>query len=162
RVEFPPDLEARRSDPLVATILANQEQIFATRQQSYTGQRDILLKQIDQLGSQIKGLQAQIASADRQMELTAKEQRTVEDLVKKGREREPRLLDLRRRAAGLEGSRAQSRSDIARAQQTIGETQLKILALDHDQSEKAADELEKVQGDLAKTEEDLTAAEDVL
>ena len=160
-LEFPADIVARRSDSLVDTLLTNQEQIFATRQQSYAGQRNILLKQIDQLQAQIKGLEAQIASTDRQMELTAKEQTTVEDLVKKGLEREPRLLDLRRRAAGLDGSRAQNRSDIARAQQTIGETQLKILALDHDQAEKAADELEKVQGDLAKTDEDLTAANDV-
>jgi HlyD family type I secretion membrane fusion protein len=161
-VAFPEDLEARRHEPRIATLLGNQEEIFATRRQSYEGQRDILLKQIDQLGSQIEGLEAQIASADRQLALIGKEQKTVAGLVKKGLEREPRLLDLQRRAAALEGSRAESRSGIARAGQAIGEAQLKILALDNERSEKLAAELEKVQADLARTEEELTAAADVL
>ncbi len=162
RVVFPPDLESRRHEPRIATLLANQEQIFSTRRQSYEGQRDILLKQTDQLRSQIEGMEAQIASADRQMALIAREQKTVAGLVKKGLEREPRLLELQRRAAALEGSRAESRSGIARAEQAIGEAQLKILALDNEASEKLAAELEKVQADLAKTEEELTAAADVL
>jgi HlyD family type I secretion membrane fusion protein len=162
KVVFPPDLEARRNEPRIDTLLSNQEQIFSTRRQSYEGQRDILLKQVEQLQSQIKGLEAQIASADRQMALMQKEQKTVEGLVKKGLEREPRLLDLQRRTAALQGSRAESRSEIARAEQAIGEAQLKILSLDDEQSEKGAAELEKVQADLAKTEEDLAAATDVL
>jgi HlyD family type I secretion membrane fusion protein len=162
RVVFPEDLEARRGEPRLQTLLANQEQIFSTRRQSYEGQRDILLKQIEQLNSQIEGLKAQIAAADRQLALVAKEQKTVQGLVQKGLEREPRLLDLQRRGAALQGSRAESRSQIARAEQTIGETQLKILSLDDEQSEKVAAELEKVQADLAKTEEELTAAADVL
>ena len=162
KVVFPDDLEARRSEPRLAMLLSNQERIFETRRQSYVGQRDILLKQIDQLRSQIDGMEAQIDSADRQMALVAKEQKTVTGLVKKGLEREPRLLDLQRRAAALQGSRAESVSAIARAEQAIGETQLKILSLDDEQSEKGAGELEKVQADLARTEEELTAAADVL
>lgn len=162
RLVFPADLEARRGAPRVATLLANQEEIFATRRQSYAGQRDILQKRIEQLGSQIAGLEAQIVSAERQLELIASEQKTVEDLVRKGLERQPRLLDLQRRAAALEGSRAESRAEIARAEQTIGETELRILALDDEQSEKVAAELEKAQAELARTEEELIAAEDVL
>jgi HlyD family secretion protein len=159
---FPADLEARRGEPRVAMLLANQEEIFATRRQSYGGQRDILHKRIEQLRSQIEGLEAQIVSAERQLELIAAEERTVADLVRKGLERQPRLLDLRRRAAALEGSRAEGRAEIARAEQTIGETELRILALDDEQSEKVATELEKVQAELARTQEELVAAADVL
>lgn len=162
RIAFPPGLEDRRTEPRVAMLLGNQEEIFATRRQSYEGQRDILGKRIEQLGSQIAGLEAQIASAERQLELIGSEQRTVADLVRKGLERQPRLLDLQRRAAALEGSRAESRSEIARAEQTIGETRLRILALDDEQSEKVATELESVQAELARAEEELTAATDVL
>lgn len=159
---FPEELEARRHEPRIATLLANQEQIFATRRQSYEGQREILAKRIEQLRSQIEGFRAQIAAAERQLALIGKEQRTVADLVAKGLERQPRLLDLQRRAAALEGAKAESAAEIARAEQAIGETELRILALDDEQSEKVAGELEKAQAALARMEEELTAAGDVL
>lgn len=162
RIEFPADIEARRGDPRTGAMLANQEKVFATRRQTYMGQREILEARISQLGSQIDGLNAQIAAADEQLALLRKEETTVKELVRKGLEREPRLLDLQRRGAALSGSRAESQSEIARAQQTIGETRLHILALDDEQSEKTAAELKDVQADLAKAEEEQVAAEDVL
>lgn len=162
RILFPDELEARRGDPRTGSMLATQEKVFATRRQTYTGQREILETRIGQLGSQIEGLNAQIAAADEQLALLRKEETTVRELVRKGLEREPRLLDLQRRGAALGGARAESQAEIARAQQAIGETRLHILALDDEQSEKTAAELKDVQSDLAKAEEEMTAAEDVL
>lgn len=162
RLIFPQELLDRRDEPRIATILGGQEQIFATRRQSYKGQNEILEARIDQLRSQASGLRAQQASAERQLELIRKEQATVADLVRKGLEREPRLLDLQRRAAALEGARAESLADIARVQQTVGETELQILSLTNDQAEKVAAELKDTQADLAKAEEELGAAADVL
>ncbi len=162
RLVFPQDLEDRRHEPRIATLLSGQEQIFATRRQSYEGQNDILKARIDQLRSQAGGLKAQQASSERQLELIRKEQATVTDLVRKGLEREPRLLDLQRRAAALEGARAESLAEIARVQQTVGETELRILSLNDEQAEKVAAELKDTQADLAKAEEELSASADVL
>lgn len=159
---FPQELLDRRDEPRIATLLGGQERIFTTRQESYRGQRDILQARIDQLRSQAEGLRAQQASAERQLELIRKEQATVVDLVRKGLEREPRLLDLQRRAAAMEGSRAEAQSEIARVQQTVGETELRILSLDDEHAEKVAAELKDVQADLAKAEEELGASADVL
>ena len=47
-------------------------------------------------------------------------------------------------------------------QQTVGETELRILSLDDEQAEKVAAELKDVQAELAKAEEELGAAADVL
>jgi HlyD family type I secretion membrane fusion protein len=162
RLVFPPALEAERHEPRIATLLAGQEQIFLTRRQSYQGQRAILAKRIEQLGAQILGLEAQIAAAERQLELLAQEDATVDGLVRKGLEREARLLELRRRGAALDGSRAESLAEIARVRQAIGETELRILALDDEQAERVEAELEKVQAELARVEEELVAAADVL
>jgi len=162
RLIFPQELEDRRDEPRIATMLNGQERIFSTRQESYQGQGEILKARIDQLRSQSAGLRGQQASTERQLELIRKEQATVVDLVRKGLEREPRLLDLQRRAAALEGSRAESQSEIARVQQTVGETELRILSLDDEQAEKVAAELKDTQADLAKAEEELGAAADVL
>jgi HlyD family type I secretion membrane fusion protein len=162
RLIFPQELEDRRDEPRIATLLGGQEQIFATRRQSYKGQHEILQARIDQLRSQIEGQRAQQLSSERQLELIRKEQATVADLVSKGLEREPRLLDLQRRAAALQGARAESQSEIARVQQTVGETELRILALDNEQAEKVAAELKDTQADLARAEEELGATADVL
>jgi HlyD family type I secretion membrane fusion protein len=162
RLIFPQELQDRRDEPRIATLLGGQERIFATRRQSYRGQNEILKARIDQLRSQAGGLAAQQASAERQLELIRKEQATVADLVRKGLEREPRLLDLQRRAAALEGSRAEAMAEIARVQQTVGETELRILSLNDEQAEKVAAELKDTQADLAKAEEELGAAADVL
>jgi HlyD family type I secretion membrane fusion protein len=162
RLIFPQELEDRRDEPRIATLLGGQEQIFATRRQSYKGQNEILQARIDQLRSQIEGQRAQQLSSERQLELIRKEQATVADLVSKGLEREPRLLDLQRRAAALQGARAESQSEIARVQQTVGETELRILALDNEQAEKVAAELKDTQADLARAEEELGATADVL
>jgi HlyD family type I secretion membrane fusion protein len=159
---FPQELLDRRDEPRIATLLGGQERIFTTRQESYRGQRQILAARIDQLRSQAGGLRAQQASSERQLELIRKEQATVADLVRKGLEREPRLLDLQRRAAAMEGARAEAVAEIARVQQTVGETELRILSLDDEQAEKVAAELKDVQAELAKAEEELGAAADVL
>jgi HlyD family type I secretion membrane fusion protein len=162
RLAFPQELEDHRDEARIATLLAGQEQIFRTRRQSYDGQRGILGKRIEQLRAQIEGLEAQIVAADRQIELLRKEEATVAELVGKGLEREARLLELRRRHAALLGSRAESQAEIARVRQTIGETELRILALDDEQAEKVEAELKDVQAELARIEEELTAAADVL
>jgi HlyD family type I secretion membrane fusion protein len=162
RLIFPQELLDRRDEPRIATLLGGQERLFATRRQSYRGQHDILKARIDQLRSQGAGLAAQQASSERQLELIRKEQATVTDLVRKGLEREPRLLDLQRRAAALEGVRAEAMAEIARIAQTVGETELRILSLDDEQAEKVAAELKDVQAELAKGEEELGAAADVL
>jgi HlyD family type I secretion membrane fusion protein len=161
-VDFPQELEDRRDEARTATLLAGQEQIFRTRRQSYEGQRGILEKRTEQLLAQIEGLEAQIVAADRQIELLDKEEATVAELVGKGLEREARLLELRRRGAALQGSRAEAEAEIARVRQAIGETELRILALDDEQAEKVEAELEKAQAELARVEEELTAAADVL
>lgn len=162
RIVFPQELEDRRDEARIATLLAGQEQIFRTRRQSYEGQRGILDKRTEQLLAQIDGIEAQIVASERQLELIRKEEATVAGLVAKGLEREARLLELRRRNAALFGARAEGQAEIARVRQAIGETELRILALDDEQDEKVAAELEKVQADLARIEEELTAAADVL
>ena len=83
-------------------------------------------------------------------------------MVEKGLERKSRLLALRRQAALLDGSRGEHQAEIARAEQTIGETRLQMLSLADRQAAEVADQLKDVQAQLTETEENLGAAADVL
>jgi HlyD family secretion protein len=162
RVRFPKELIIDRDDPRVAEILAGQEQVFDTRRRSFAGRSKILQQQVEQLRSQIGGLEAQVASEVRQIELIAEETADVRGLYRKGLERKARLLALEREAALLEGSRAQHLAEIARAGQAIGETQLQIFNLTDRLAAEIASELSDVQAQLVDTEEELDAAQDVL
>jgi HlyD family type I secretion membrane fusion protein len=161
-INFGDELLSQRGDPRVAEILTDQESIFETRRRSYEGQIGILQQRIEQLGSQIKGLEAQVASEDQQLALIAEEATDVGSLVEKGLERKSRLLALKRQAALLEGSRGEHQAEIARAEQTIGETKLQMLSLADRQAAEVADQLKDVQVQLTETDENLRAALDVL
>jgi HlyD family secretion protein len=159
---FPVELTSERDDPRVAEILAGQEQIFDTRRRSFAGRSKILQQQVEQLRSQIRGLEAQVTSEERQIELIAEETADVDGLYRKGLERKARLLALQREAALLDGSQAQHLAEIARAEQAIGESELQIFNLTDRFAAEIASELSDVQAQLVDTEEELNAAQDVL
>jgi HlyD family secretion protein len=162
RIRFPEELMSERANPRVAEILAGQEEIFDTRRRSFAGRSKILRQQVEQLRSQIRGLEAQVGSEARQIELIAEETADVDGLFRKGLERKARLLALQREAASLDGSQAQHMAEIARAEQAIGETELQIFNLTDRLAAEIAGELSDVQAQLVETEEELDAARDVL
>jgi HlyD family secretion protein len=161
-IDFGDELESQRNDPRVTEILAGQERIFETRRRRYHGQIQILRQRVEQLGSQIGGLEAQLASEDQQLALIAEEMTDVASLVEKGLGRKPRLLALRRQAALLEGRRGERQAEIARAKQAIGEAKLQMLSLADRRAAEIARQLTDAQAQLSEAEEGLRAASDVL
>ena len=132
------------------------------RLQAEESWREILERRIAQLEEEIQGLEAQILSGTRQLELIAKEVVSVEALLKKGLARLPRLLALQRSQADIEGRRAANRAAIARSRQAIGEAELQIMALEVNRRDEAAKELGDVRAELGQVEERMGGARDVL
>jgi HlyD family secretion protein len=161
-IDFGDELLSRRHRPRVAEILADQKSIFAARRRSHQGQIEILEQRVEQFGSLIEGLEAQISAEDRQLALIAEETTDVASLFEKRLARKSRLLALQRQAALLQGSRAAHAAEIARAEQAIGEARLQSLNLADRWVAEIADELEQVQVRLTETEEKLRVASDVL
>jgi HlyD family type I secretion membrane fusion protein len=159
---FPADLAARRGDPKVAEILQGQEAIFRTRQLAYEGQTSILRQRIEQLRAQIRANEAQMTAMGSQLKLIREEITSVEDLVQKGYERRPRLLQLQRNEAQLLGSQNEQRGLIARSQQAIGETELQIVQLRTQFRNEIVNEQRDVQSKIAEMNDKLRAASDVL
>jgi HlyD family type I secretion membrane fusion protein len=153
--------ETVRSPVAAALVKAQQEQ-FTSRRESILGQKSILEQRVNQSREDINGLKAQITSSDTQLELIQQEVDSVIPLVEKGLERRPRLLQLQRTQAQIEGQKASDISSIAKAEQTIGESQMRILALDSDFRDKIADERSSTQKELAGLEEKMRAAGDVV
>lgn len=151
-----PDLPGR------AAAVYDQWRIFETTNANLNSQRQILAQRILQLEEEILGLREQIKSDTNQMRLLDDEIDMMRKLGEKGLSRKPRLLELKRIQAGVAGQRAANRAAIARAEQTVGETQLQILSLDTERRDQAANRLGDVRAEIADLEERMAASRDVL
>ena len=153
--------EAARNPVAAALVRAQQEQ-FKSRRESIQGQKSVLQQRIAQSQSDIEGLKAQIASGETQLELIQQEINGVAPLVQKGLYEKPRLLALQREQARISGQNASDTSSIAKAEQLIGESKMRILALDSDFRDKIAEERASTQKELAQLEEKMRSAGDVV
>jgi len=143
-------------------MIEDQKAIFEARTESDAAERNILNKRIDQLGEEINGLKAQIRSYDQQLALIDDEIGMMNDLLDKGLARKPRLLELRRNMAEIAGRLASSRAAIARARQSIGETELQIFGLSTKRRDEAATQLGEIRSQIADLEQRMTSSRDVL
>lgn len=161
-ITFPADLLARQADPRVATLLASQRSLFTSRMTLYRTQASILDAQIQQLRTQISGLRAQADATGAQADLIREELRDVRQLSNEGYAPKSRLLALQRNASALGGQRGSLVSEMARAQQAIGETMIQLSQLNEKRASEAAEGLRTAQGQLTEMLPKLRATQDDL
>ncbi len=161
-VTFPPELLSALDRPQVAEAVSGQRKIFSTRRDALARQVAVLNQRKAQSREEIGGLKGEIKSEERQLELLKGEIRDVEWLVKQGLARKPRLLELQRREAEVQGSTARNIAAIARAEQAITEAELRVAELRTSQLNEVAQALRQAQNDLYDLNEQARAAADVL
>ena len=154
--------EAAAGGGEAAAILATQERIFQARAVSLANQQAILERRIEQLREESAGLAGEMAAQDRRLALLAEEIDGVRELVARGLEPKPRLLEMERTEAEIAGARVRNRSQIARVEQTIGETELQIAELGNGRLAEVAAELREVETSRSDLRERLAAARDVV
>ena len=158
---FPQELVTAAA-PDLARLLAGEVDRLATRRAALHDQQAILAERIAQAEAEIGGLEAQISSADRQLALIGEEVAAVEDLLRKGLERKPRLLALQRAQADIDGTIGSDRASIARAGQVIAEARQQSRSLESSRAEDVAKELSDTRKDLAELEERMRTTADQL
>lgn len=161
-VTFPEELLALQDDPKVAKMLSTELTLFETRLEAFKGELKVLAQRIAQSKEQIAGLSAQVKSARRQLELLDEEITAVQIMLAKGLERKPRLLALQRAAAELEGNIGAYKAEISRANETITETQARLLNIKDQRLKEVATQLTDVRRTIADSEEKMRAVEDTL
>lgn len=129
-IEFSHPILQESGDPEIAAILDQQRSHFAARMNNQATRREILEKRIGQIKKQINGLGKQLTGVQRQAELIREEASSVAELVEKGYERKPRLLALLRAEADVAGTEGGLIASIARGEEAIGETRMRINNLE--------------------------------
>lgn len=161
-ISYPARLYEMGDAVKVAEVIESQNLIFSTKRNSLKSQRDILNERMNQLRSQIQGSAAQVKSTQKQISLLNEELKDVTQLVQKGLARKARQLALERQMASLQGSLGELKSQIARANEAIGEARLQIIDLQNNFKNKVAEELRDVRSSMSSVEKRLSSAQDIL
>ncbi len=162
RPEIPAEMATRLAESNVKTLLASEASLFRARANARDSQKDLLQSRVSQLGEEITGLDAQVGSKAKQLELITGELSEVQDLYDKRLVPLTRLTSLQRESARIEGERGQLVSAIAETKAKIGEAQLQIVRLDQDFRTDVVKELGESQGKEAELVERGVAARDLL
>lgn len=161
-VEFPGSLTARKSEPYVQEIIAGQQRLFANRTKALRSQISLLDRRIGQTREEISALAAEQRADQRQLELIDEEIRDLRKLFEAGLARKTQLLALERLEAELHGSIGNREALIARARQTISETEFQKINLVEQAASEVESQLREIQGALEDLDDRLTAARDAL
>lgn len=162
QLEMPAELTGRMTDPRVATLIRDQQFLFASRQQLFQSQSSVLSQRIDQQQSQIVGLQAQVDSILEQQRLTEEELAGYRKLNEQGFAPKTLILRYERSLAELAGRKGQLSSEIARIRQQMGETRMQLASLRDERESQAAEGLRDSQARLADVIPRLTTARQTL
>ncbi|HMB74583.1 MAG TPA: HlyD family type I secretion periplasmic adaptor subunit, partial [Gammaproteobacteria bacterium] len=155
-------LQAADEDPEIQELVTSQLDLFATRREVHEGRKAIGRKRIDELQEEIRGLQSQIGNQHHQLDLLDEEVSMKRNLVDTGLLPRPELLALERMKAEIQTDVAENSTGIARANQSIGETELQVVNEDSRRLDDIVNELSETRSQLASVEERLFAQRDVL
>jgi HlyD family secretion protein len=153
---------ARKESASAATVLNAQQSIFEARRQVFRSQVAVIREKRIQVDKEILGLKAQETAVAQRAGIAREELDMVATLVNKGLERRPRLLNLEREVADIQGRRGEIAAHISRAEQVINESQATLLKLESDRQHEIAQSLREAQNQVFQLREKLRAAEDQL
>jgi HlyD family secretion protein len=139
------------------------EQTLLTAQRELRAQKQKQLKeQVAQIRQEMKGLTAQSASRDAQLQLISQELVGVHALAAKKLVPLTRVMALERDAERLNGEGGELAASIAQSRNKIAEIEMQITQLDADMLAETLTELRDVSAKLAELAERHVAAEDQL
>jgi HlyD family secretion protein len=159
---FPQSLLSRAQAPDLNAILDGERKLFELRRHARVGQKAQLRKRIDQLNEEVRGLQAQRASKEKEIKLVDREKDGVTELWRQKLVQLTKLTELERQAARLEGEAGQLVAQTAQVSGKISETELQILQIDRELSSEVAKETREIDAKIGEFVERKTTAEDQL
>lgn len=161
RLVFPPDLlNATRSDPSLREQLDKEQSLFSARLHALDSQTALLRSQKLKIAGEIKSLQAQVQSTRDSIKAQTQEYDVNEKMARDGLVSATRVMQLDAALADYRGTMAARQADLARADQRIGDLDLRISQLDNDYRQQASDQLKVATARSQEVEQELRKATD--
>ncbi len=142
-------------------VVDNQKRLFISRKSNLNSQIKILEMQIQQGNNEKVGVEAQLLSAQQQMQLVIEELDSKKILFDSGNIDRPSIINLEKQLAVLRSKIAECNAMFARIEQQRSSTELEILNLKNKFQNDVVNELKEVQGNASDVEEKLLAVGDI-
>src|SRR5690606_23503764 len=159
-IEFPATLDLDHPD--TAFTVNGERRLFDGNRTNRESQKQQLELGIEQIGEEIKGLEAQRTSKDDEIALLEIEHKKVKSLADKGLVEGTRVYVSDRDKARLMGERGEINAAIARAKTRMSEIRLQIISIDENARTEAQRELSLVETKMSEFNDRRTAIEDRL
>jgi HlyD family type I secretion membrane fusion protein len=157
---FSPEVTAQAGDPQVSLSMANERSEFLQRQATLQSQIAVLRARMDEVRSEIQGIDTERASMQQQVAFLDDEIGGLNELYKQDLVPKPRLLALQRERAQLSGQIGRSISEKAKAEKAINETMLQIQQLQQQNHQDISKEIAEVETQSADLRQRFTVARD--
>ena len=155
-IAYPPDvMEAARTYPRVAEVMGKERLLIDARRDALTGQVALLHSQREKVAQEITALRAQISQTVDSMTFQKTELENNRGLLKDGFISATRVTQLEGAVADYGVKVDKRRSELARAEQRMLDTDLRIRSLKSDYSQQASDQLKIVSARLSEIEQEL-------
>ncbi len=161
-IDYPEFITKDRSVRYVAKIIETQNNLFNSKNNLKTSEKQSAQQKIKQLGKQIEGQNAKINAIKKTIEVTEDRLEATQKLYDKGFAQKSVLLELEAKLANAQGDTAMTKTEIARLEQEITRTEIELINLDSKYSANALNELKETQVNLSQSRERFHSFEDSL
>ena len=153
-------LAARKS--FTAEAIENEEKQLRARRETYLNHIAILKQRIEQLKTEINGLEVQKTSRKEQHKIYSQELIGLRQLYDKGFFPKSKILAMERAIVQLEGAAGADSASIARSRSAMGEAERQIINVRQEFREKVVHQLRDVRVTIADLREQAAVASDIL
>ncbi len=157
-IMFPAELLLRHDEPEVAAILAAERSLFALRHDAYSSQLDQMQEQSVQIEEQVKGIEGQLAAANRQHDLLGDELVGLRQLLQDQLVAIGRVTESEQNLSIVEGQQSELNATIALARARRAELGSQMAELGATRMSEAAEEQREVQAEISELAEKQIAA----
>jgi protein involved in polysaccharide export with SLBB domain len=148
KIDWPPEIKARMSDPTLSNTFKQEQLVFDTRRQAFETQINALNQLQGYLNEEVVSLEKQLKVHQTETNAVKSELDMVMKLYNKGLTAAPRKLALERNMAQVDGERLRLESSLMRARQEISRTKISIVDLQAKRSSDISTEMQTTQGRL--------------
>ena len=144
-VTFSSEVMAQSSNPVVASAMNDERRQFTERRGTIDSQMAVLETRVSEYRTEIQGIEEQYQGMQNQVKLLDDELSGLDTLYQKGLVPKPRILELQRARAQLQGQIGGSIAEKARTEKAVGETQLQMTQVRQQFAENVSREIADVQ-----------------
>jgi HlyD family secretion protein len=149
QIVYPKFLLKDRAQNDVSKILETQNNLFNSKRNLKSAEKDSLKQRIKQLDKQIEGYKAKKIALQKTLEVTQDRLKAIQTLNNKGFVQKSTLLELEAKEANAQSELALTDTEIARSEQEITKTEIDLLNMDTKFSSQTLTELKETQANLA-------------